>query len=248
MLGTFNYNLNSTFKFLDKIFLENGMYLFFPHFNEEIKNYKTILESSPTNDFFNKHFAQSITTGVKNDYYTMYWNIDKLTTSNEIGKIRTVDFNIHFTRLIFNSELIEQTVKDIVRDGEINEPILLAWYSPIDSFIIIDGNHRLQTAKKLSLTNIKARILTPDIHIKYMVNELCRNLYRIHHNLVMMQKFCIHPTSKFQYGDQYSDSTFYPIYKERNLNFLKLVIFKLYRFFYTDKKKILNFTTNSNLN
>lgn len=53
---------------------------------------------------------------------------------------------------------------------DVSEPIILAEISP-GRFNVIDGNHRMEQARRLGLEKISAYKLDPNVHLKFLTTE-----------------------------------------------------------------------------
>jgi hypothetical protein len=191
-----DYNLDATIEKYSKILMDRFVIKFYPRLENVVWSYKNILMKSSRyidrvcSDFF----EIPITTGTNNDYYYLNWSVDLINNYVNENVDTSVDVPIG-TNHIFScdSRLNPNKLEYYKSINKIERPIVLAFHLPINKWLVIDGNHRYHVAKHKKDNTIKAILLYPNIHWEFLVNDISRKLYTIHHNLHFLQNFSHYP-------------------------------------------------------
>lgn len=211
----FKYELRNTFNGYNKILIDNRFYIVFPELLSEIKKYENVLEKSSLNieKPFKDYFEIPINTGFDKDNYTLIWNIDEV-----LRFVANMNFNEtiipigHESVWSCPSLLCKEKMVKMSLLAKIDKPIILAYHYPIRKYLVIDGNHRYHVAKNRNETSINAVILKPSDHIRFLINETCRNLYKIHHNLSLLKNLNHFPVwNTYKLSDNLEQFSFYPL-------------------------------------
>lgn len=221
-LNAFNGFLNET-----KLF---GTY---PELKNEIDKYSRLLSQSSTliQQKTGTKFEIPIRTGIKNEIYTLEWNIDKVTEYVKENNIQSKELKVN-TPMIWScpsrlnySKLAHyrQTIKTI------EEPIILAYHAPVNLLVVIDGNHRFHLARERNQEKIKAIILHPSTHISFLLNDYQKNIYKIHHNIVTLHHYsCVPKQRTCDLNKNLEPYSFYPLtdtkYKFNKYRRLKYIV------------------------
>jgi len=221
-----NFELESTFHFFQKTLSKKSIFSVYPELLNEIEGYKKLLNKSNIvpNKSYIEYFIIPIKTYIGDDGYSLIWNIDKiLKDQKSLMKYKKAigidNKSIYSPSLHLNEKKIEQ----FIRIPKFKKPITLAFHNPIHKWIVIDGNHRFHAAKKRMDSNIDAILLQPKKHCEYLTNDLCINLYRVHHNLFFLINLANAPLlGKYTYSYKLEEKTFYPLITNScNFSFFK---------------------------
>jgi hypothetical protein len=55
-------------------------------------------------------------------------------------------------------------------DADLSQPVIVAEMAP-GRFNVIDGNHRMEKARRSGIQRIPARRLSPEVHLKFLTTE-----------------------------------------------------------------------------
>lgn len=207
------YSLENTFNNYQSRLSDFYLFSAYPELASEIENYKILINNTPEGnwDLGRHNFELPINTGVQMDYYTLVWNIDKISDQNWDTKIQSIPTEAN---RIFScpSRLNQDKLRYFLTLPKINKPIVLAFHLPNRQWLVIDGNHRYHTAKLRNEKTIEAILLAPHEHIQYMSGDLFRNLYRVHHNMQIFQDLCFFNLKKnYTVNKELGFYDFYPI-------------------------------------
>ncbi|GGH60205.1 hypothetical protein GCM10008014_34520 [Paenibacillus silvae] len=117
--------------------------------------------------------------------FEIEWDINIAKELIQTNKLQTVNFNVGKFIDYINPRDLNQA---ILRDPNINpEPIIVMHYDPINLFVPIDGNHRVYKTHRINPNKpIEGYLLSPEIHIQAMACDLHRILYKLHHNIAVI--------------------------------------------------------------
>ena len=181
------YNLN-------KIFTSEGFYEYLalppirkiPNIQEALTHYKHRIqeqfESGEQLHYMTDQIYTSKFIFPDNQYYEISWNIAKAKDLLKQCGAPIVQLSLDkIADSIFEKDL---TLAHVEKARQNNNPIIVTFYEPTQSFVVIDGNHRayakLQDKKE---TTIDAYILSPQGHMASMCSTLDYALYMFAHNL-----------------------------------------------------------------
>jgi hypothetical protein len=181
------YKLDNTFDEIEARLTKKHLFKVYPELKNEFGYYKTFLEKSSPLPIDAKKFP----------IQRPIVNLD----------------NVHSCASTLDLQKLDK-FKSIPK---VEYPIVLAYHSPINKLIIIDGNHRYHTAIARKDTHINAVCLSSLGHTSFMASDLSKHCYLIHHNLILLQKLCVMPLSgKFRLSKSLGIDDYYPI---SNLHF-----------------------------
>lgn len=144
-----------------------------------IPNYREI---KPSYQFFSKDFNLPF-----NSYYELTWNIDearRIIKANKLdsSKIKIKDLVDSATINSVHPEKFESSLKDY-------SPIIVAIIPHIDPpYVIIDGNHRVNSRIYSNIHEISGYMLEPKLHHQALVSLVDKRYHAIHFNLAMIDK------------------------------------------------------------
>lgn len=111
----------------------------------------------------------------KINYCIINWNIERVKLICEKKKIQIVTVSV--------DKLVEKIAKDAINPRFLkkglynNEPIIIAYLPMLNSFTIIDGNHRVMGRYKKNIKYIKAYPLEAKSHYFAMENDSSRSIF-----------------------------------------------------------------------
>ena len=157
----------------------------YPSLSRELKRYKSRLKIPPKiSGFFNfgENFIQKIEID-NNNFYEVTWSI--LVAKKMIKKYTPplLEFSLKEIINLVDQRWINESHLSIALNN--NAPIIMASYPPMvtkDKVLIIDGNHRVTSKYKDGQKKILGYMLEPQQHLKAMITEAHRRLYKIHAN------------------------------------------------------------------
>ncbi|CAM4318594.1 hypothetical protein [Flavobacterium terrigena] len=222
--------IKNTFDFYFSFFEKKKLFLLFPNLKEELLfQYNQIVNDSKKTNLhydFIQRYSQIIETGIGGDFYEISWSIRKIENIISINNLPLIDIDID---RIYSDELNLNPQKlSFYKDkNELSfKPIYVSYYKPIETYIVIDGNHRTNELRRRGDNKVRGYVLSPLCN-KEAMNELSFSLYKFHHNLVSLYIFCKTPffvnikTEKnFKKNTFYGDSV-----KFNYLFFKKIIIF-----------------------
>lgn len=203
------YELDIFFKEQIRIFHHIGIFKVYPKFKIEMDSYEDILRNSNNNSMrCSEEFTANIniyTTPLS--YYKLRWDIASLISHVKNHPIHDIPLDGDKIYSDFNNLIKEKLIH--FTSIKIDIPVILAFIEPINTYYIIDGNHRFHAAKMRGDKTIRGIILPPIDHIRFMKDELSKNLYIIHHNVFVMAHLYKNTTCKVSYN--LDKTSFYPI-------------------------------------
>lgn len=220
-----DYQLDCTIDRYYQLLKKKKVFNIYPKLEEQFTLYKELLKDSSTlidrecNDFF----EIPITTGSEDDYYYLNWSVDLIDkyvneNINSAKGIPIGDPNIFSCDSRLNTQKFEY-FKTI---DKIEKPIVLSFHLPIRKWLVIDGNHRFHVAKYRNDKSIKAILLYPNTHWQFLVNDICRKQYIIHHNLHIIINLCHYPLRFLLKSSKNLDmNSYYPLDEDLNFSFIK---------------------------
>ncbi|MFC4077791.1 hypothetical protein [Salinithrix halophila] len=153
---------------------------------EIIEGYRaTIGASSATFKMFTKerYFILKATLEPTGDYYEVSWEVDKVKQWIRERQLQPIQLPV--MQLIQSKQRVNR--REVRSLKEPFEPIIALDYPPMNRLVVLDGNYRLA---KRYLENPCAQIevfrLRVEDHLPLMTDELCRTLFKVHHNLITL--------------------------------------------------------------
>lgn len=203
------YELDTFFKEQIRNFHHRGLFKVYPSFKEEIGYYEDLLKNSHINSIISSQdFIANIhiyTTPL--NYFKLRWEIDSLIPHVKNYPIHDIPLDEDRIYSDYNN-LIKYKLAHFTTI-KIDTPIILAYIGPIDTYYVIDGNHRFHAAKIRGDKTIGGIVLKPIDHIKFMKDELSKNLYITHHNMFIMNNLNKNISCKTSHN--LDRTNFYPI-------------------------------------
>lgn len=205
--------INNTLEFYISVFEKKNLFKLFPNLKEELHlQYNEIVDNLDKQDInidMLQGFSQTINTGIKDDYYTVSWSISKI---DYIISKNSLSSNYLHLKNIFSDDMnlnSQKSVHYLNVNIENFKPIYVTYYLPIESFIVVDGNHRVKELKKRNIFKTKGYVLSPCCNIETM-NDFSFSLYKFHHNLVSLHRLCKVPYLwSFKANKSLQKNTFY---------------------------------------
>lgn len=161
----------------------------YPDLSSLLARYQKKLNKTLSHTFpfsYGETYSQSVKIDECNNYL-MAWNIasaKKIIKRNQIP-VREL-FLLDIVTMV-DQECINRTHLEVSLKN--NAPIIVALYPPLHTepkLFIIDGNHRVIAKLEAGQEEIPAYVLTPDQHLKALIGEGYRLLYRIHYNYYLI--------------------------------------------------------------
>lgn len=179
----------------------------FPDLEKEISKYQLALNTS-TNKIQHTTKGQNYTRlfPVDNEhFYTISWDIEK--AKEIIKRKKSPVYQMEVKDLwenVSHKNLDLNYINNVLSYEEL-EPIIVVFYAPLNAYIVIDGNHRLaKQYYKNRNGKISAYLLEPDDHLIAMCGEYYRVMYKINHNLQVLNNYVIGNLSTYEYTNSYT--------------------------------------------
>ena len=209
------FSISETLGFYRHTLMSGGLYEVLPEIEEETEGYAGIIkkasaENGPVPVGTSELFQIPITTGIGQDYYNLVWNV----LEPEFYDIKPELVSIDEKNIFSDPKRLEPPkLAKYLNAKLINPTIILACHSAINTWIVIDGNHRLHASRINGMKSINAVCLTPAQHVDYMLSEQMKALYKVHHNLFLLMNLCLSPLLSRGYSSDHSLSpkSYYPL-------------------------------------
>jgi len=226
------------FTYIRKILVENGIASVYPSFMREIDFYEDYFKThallSETPDYKGQKF-QAVLQWKGRDLFSLEWDILQMLRDLKNYSLPVTIFPVPCDDIYSDKNALIGSQVDyyrIISNIEEIDPILLVWIDFTERFHIIDGNHRYRAAQLNNQKAIKAVIIPPGIHLKYMLSEESRMRYKVIHNLLMMSNILLYP--RCTVSEKMDDSrSIYPISNQKIalgfLRFLRLLSRRMLR-------------------
>lgn len=220
-----DFQIKATLDFFVDGYRKEGKFLFYPKIKEDFEGYFSLLQKASTTYRIpeGEIFEIPIKTGIGSDYYKLVWDIDAIlqyTTKNNF-QVETISLNDE--KIWCSPEHINPSKLIAAAKLGKTDPLILVEHAAIDKFIVIDGCHRFQLAKMRGQTKIKAIRLSPKVHAKFLLTDLHRKVFCIHHNLKMLSHLGTQARNhKFTTDDNFHPLAYYPLNS-------RVVIFKSFK-------------------
>ena len=155
--------IEKTKEFYFNSFRERGLFSNFTGLEDDLESqYNKILKTQYS--YYNKGsqgFHFNVKTNIEQDNFDLYYLIDK---ANKIIKSEDVkNYSLPISTLYSDISNLEKFKKDNLKGKIIDdfEPIIVSNFIPINTSIVIDGNHRMYDASYEGYNIIKAFIRAP---------------------------------------------------------------------------------------
>ena len=179
--------IQKTKEFYFNSFSERGLFSNFTGLEDDLESqYNKILKTQYS--YYNKGsqgFHFNVKTNIEQDNFDLYYLIDK---ANKIIKSEDVKkCSLPISTLYSDISNLEKFKKDNLKGKIIDdfEPIIVSNFIPINTYIVIDGNHRINEARNQGYKIIKAFIIPP-IYNSFLMDEKSYNLYVFYHNITTL--------------------------------------------------------------
>lgn len=104
------------------------------------------------------------------------------------------------------------------------KPPVIAYYKPFNTYVVIDGNHRIYDAYHEGKKELEVIVLTEEQMINALVNEDFAVLYKIHWNLQYIFNYLICNIDKFRYRNQDRENGMFILEDDKKELFRKRVL------------------------
>lgn len=232
-----DFQLDKTFDRCYYKMEEFGVFNIYPILKQEIAELRKVINNSKIvpNTYCSDFFNIPIHLPFGNDYYYLFWNANLLEKFAIENKNLAVDLLLNNESIISDpSQLVSSRLKYYI-ENRTDKAIVLAYHLPTKQYIVIDGNHRYNAAKHRGDKSIKAIFLKPNQHIEFMLNDLSKNLYIVHHNLYLLVNLVkMPPFRKYNISKHLLHTNYYPLTKiDVKFNYLKNIPIYLRKIFNT---------------
>lgn len=156
------------------------------------KLYQRIVNSRPKEipigfkEYFRKyiHFDH-----FNNDFYTIIWDIELAKKLIKIKNLQPRKIRVKDLLGLVDSENIDP-VKLIEAEKRVsNNPVILAEYDPFNTYMLIDGNHRVYSKRNQPNLFIEAYILDDFLSLECMADDVFRDLFILHYNIIKLANY-----------------------------------------------------------
>ncbi|GEL06336.1 hypothetical protein [Rummeliibacillus stabekisii] len=178
----------------------------FDNLEKEISNYQKVLN-------YCKKKIQTTTKGQNYTrrfplddihHYSISWDIEKAKEIIVNNKIPVCDMKVNDLWGNVSKEHLDFDYINNTLTYDQSEPIIVVFYAPLNALIPIDGNHRLAKQYYRNKNGkISAYLLEPDEHTQAMCGEYYRVLYKINHNLQVINNYVLGNIKAYEYTNNY---------------------------------------------
>ena len=183
MENIIKYHLDNTVIEFESVIKKYELSKFYPQSSHVLENITQIKTGGNTHFKGNKnYFLHEITTGIKNDYYKMAWNIDDI--KEFLKNMNWQAKQILLTELHWDKNELIQSKLEKLRKLEIHKhpPIIFVEYPMVHKKIVIDGTHRCKVSHENGLTSINAIQIPFESLYNFIFSELHKQLFTFHYN------------------------------------------------------------------
>jgi hypothetical protein len=147
-----------------------------------VKQYKAEIDNSPIPNLKEEkeYHAREVIYNIPGEYYKIFWDIEIVKQVISQQKIKVESFPITQTLGFADFNHLDRTRLDHAKSN--NNPIILAEFNPLNTYYVIDGNHRLYSQRS-SQSSIEGYILNTQNSLDCMAGELFGNLFKLHYNI-----------------------------------------------------------------
>ncbi|MDO4880470.1 MAG: hypothetical protein Q3983_04250 [Capnocytophaga sp.] len=199
--------IEKTKEFYFNSFRERGLFSKFIGLEDDLESqYNKILKTQYNKGSQGFHF--NIKTNIEQDNFDLYYSIDKANKIIKSENIKNCSLPISF--LYSDTSKLEKFKKNNLKGKIIDdfEPIIVSVFIPINSLIVIDGNHRMNEAKNQGYKNVEAFIIAP-IYNSFLMDEKSYNLYVFYHNItVLYNRLPIRPSNSLEENTYFGNCKF----------------------------------------
>lgn len=135
---------------------------------------------------------------VGNGRFVIVWDISKIAKKISCEKVIRSKEKVAELYEIIDKSGFEKEAKSCSTE----EPPVIAYYKPFNSYVVIDGNHRIYDAYHSGKKEMEVIVLNEDQMIASLVNEDYIVLYKMHWNLQYIFNYLICNIDKIRYRNQ----------------------------------------------
>jgi len=164
----------------------------YPNLDNLLKEYNELLEEyefSPILTTYGQIYERTINFPNDN-YYTLHWNIDYAKEIIKQLNLQPLNLSVEALVNVVDEDNVDKRYFGMSLQND--EPIIVAYYPLLDGdkhHIILDGNHRVASRYKNSITSVKGYLLMPDEHYHALQSAIDRLLLIIHQNIIALVEF-----------------------------------------------------------
>lgn len=216
------YQFSESLAFMKALMNKTGVDYIYPELSNEPLLFESVLSgSSLLPSTFSATWFEMPFNLMHSDHYNLIWNISAIESFLFREKFPTQRVKVGSCKIHSDPKRLDPyKVNYMMGEEPIDEPIILAYHTPLQAYILIEGNHRYHTALNRKQDDIEAYLLPPNIHTNFMINEMSKNLYVVHHNICLLNNLCVYPIrNKFQISLQLGKHDYYPFTDDLEINF-----------------------------
>ena len=141
-------------------------------------------------------FFQAIVNWNDSSLFSLEWDITGIINALKNTQFPIIKISRSFNLFCDESKVEKSRVQEIINTPNTQrEPILLVWIEFINTYYVIDGNHRYTAFCHSEQETIDAIILPAVFHLKYMLSEESRMRYMIFHNIAVLHNMFLQSES-----------------------------------------------------
>lgn len=161
-------------------------------------------------------------TDNKSCHYTMVWDVQKALHLIKEKNMLPVQYNVEDYKSNFEDTNIMPS-KAISAQFNKDPVIFVKWPGNLD--VLIDGNHRYYNALKSKRKTIPAYVLSIEESMQCMLNEDFRSLFKIHHNLLLLQnRRVLNSSSPIGFSDSFDETKLFSLHKSGFSRFISSIL------------------------
>lgn len=145
----------------------------------------------------------------KKSKYTMVWDVEKAKEIIKRDEVILQDYSIN--RYINNFDATEINEAKLMMSKNSTTPVIFGKYSPCQSDVLIDGNHRFRNAIESASVTLPAYVLSIKQTLECMLNETFRTLYKVHHNMIVITQKMLNQISHIKYSNEEKENSLYQL-------------------------------------
>lgn len=140
--------------------------------------------------------------------YEVVWDISKVDECIQSNSVEFQSISVADVIDVVDRSNINEKRLDNVSD----QPIYVIYFDPLNTPIIIDGNHRAFKAfSEDPEAKINAYVFRPDQHLSFFAGDIFRLMYKIHHNLVVLDNLVLGYIDDVNISSKNSKTSLYPL-------------------------------------
>lgn len=164
----------------------------YPELSSLLGRYQKKLKKSLAYSFpfsYGETYSQCVRID-ENNYYQMGWNIASAKKTVKRDRVPVSGVALKDLVNVVDQQYINRSHLEVALQN--NAPIIVALYPPLNTeprIFIIDGNHRVMAKFEAGQDEISAYVLSPEQHMKALIGEGYKVLYKIHHNYCLIVRY-----------------------------------------------------------